>query len=611
MAASAWVFGETLLGRWLVGRPRERWPVAGALGLGVIAQAMFFLGLLGLLDRTIVLGLLALGHLFCRHTWSSSFGRSVFAGWIVTRAHRVSLAVGLVALGPLFVLALYPPTGFDAAVYHLPYARAFVDTGGLPFLPDLRFPVFPQAGEMGFVLGFFLSGEIAAKLTQLIAVWWTAGLLMLWGQELQSREVGWWAAALWLGSPLVVWLGTSAYVDATLTLFVTATLYTWERWARTEDRRWLWLAGIFSGLAVSTKYLGLFFLAAAAVCTLWREGRQYKLRSVLVFSVVALAVLAPWYLRIVYYTGNPVFPFYAPLFGGSEWATLHDEALLPVAEAGQGAGTSAVLQLQAWRIIEGLGFLLAVPWTAVFDREVFHWQAPLSPLYLVLLPICAPFALWAARTRRLMLLVGAYSLFWLTTVRDLRFLVAVAPALNLALAATLGRWALSSGAKVWLGIGRRYLSVLLAVVLVAPGWLYAFYKLSEQGSVPVTLDQRDAYLARHVSGYEAIQAIQQVEGSQYSVYALYGENLRYYADGRFLGDWFGPASFARIKAVLGDGRELYDELRGLGACYLLIRRHQPQALMPNDAFARRHFELRAAGDAFVLYRLRGVACPAR
>ena len=69
---------------------------------------------------------------------------------------------------PLFVLTLYPPIGFDATVYHLPYARAFVRAGQLEFLADLRFPVFPQVGEMGFVLGLFLSGDLVARASQLL-----------------------------------------------------------------------------------------------------------------------------------------------------------------------------------------------------------------------------------------------------------------------------------------------------------------------------------------------------------------------------------------------------------------------------------------------------------
>ena len=600
IAASAWVFGETLL-RGLSGRRQDRWALAATLGWGLIAQSMFFLGLLRLLERPVVLGLLALGHLACLGSW-----RSIVAGR--SRPNRSWVAGALVVL-PFFALAIYPPTGFDATVYHLPYARAFIEAGGLEFLPDLRFPVFPQAAEMGFVLGFFLSGEVATRLTQLLAMLLTAGLLFDWGR-LHHRRAGVWAAALWLGNPLVVWLGASAYVDATLALFTTAAFVSWERWSRGGGDRWLWLAGAFGGLAAATKYLGLFFLAALGIMTVARaiKARAWTrhLKSLVAFSAIALAVLGPWYLRIVYYTGSPLFPFYAPIFGDSEWASFHDQAL---PAAGDDAGAAALVSVatsQAGRIVEGLSFLLRVPWTAVFDRGVFHWQAPLSPWYLLLLPLGAPLALLERWRRRLIVLVAIYGLFWLTTVRDLRFLVAVMPALNVALAAVLSSLLAEGSSRrkqheLW---NQPWATTLLTLLLLAPGPLYAGYKIHKQGWPPVGAEARSAYLDRQVDGYRAIAAMNDLEGRDYTVYALYGENLRYWAEGRFLGDRFGPARFSRIEAVLSDASQLAGELERFGACFFLVRHPRPRELLPADL---RLQEL-AAGGGFVLYRVPEVDC---
>ena len=108
IAARAWVFGEALLRRGLPGRLRDRWAVAATLGWGLIAQSIFFLGLLRLLERPVVLGLLALGHLACLGTW-----RSFWSGR--PRPSISWVAGGLVVL-PLFTFAIYPPAGFDATV---------------------------------------------------------------------------------------------------------------------------------------------------------------------------------------------------------------------------------------------------------------------------------------------------------------------------------------------------------------------------------------------------------------------------------------------------------------------------------------------------------------
>lgn len=601
IAASSWVFGEALLGRIGVDRAARRAALAGALGLGVIAQAMFFLGVADRLDRGVVLALLVLAHLACLRTWSSAF-----RSWRSPRRRRVAgwwLALGGPVFACFFWLALYPPTGFDATLYHLPYARAFVASGSLPFLPDLRFPVFPQAAEIGFVLAFFLAGDVAAKLTQLLALLLTAGLLLAWGRRLFSRQAGLLAAALWLGNPLAVWVGTSAYVDASLALFVTAALYAWERWSDSADRRWLVLAGAFAGWAAATKYLGLFFLAALALLTAARGLRARDLRPLATLLAVAVVVLAPWYLRIVYHTQNPVFPLYAPIFGGSEWA-IDVQASAPAADGAEAGNAWDVVERQASRVADGLGFLLRVPWTAVFDRGVFHWQAPLSPLYLVLVPLCAPLALFDARSRRLVLLMAVYGLFWLTTFRELRFFLACAPAFDLALAATLARGAALAAAS-W----RRAAVSLAAALLISPGLFWAGHKIRERGRLPVTVEQRAAYLERTVPGVAAIHTLNRRHGSAYVVYVLYGENLRYYAEGRFLGDWFGPARFSRVAAVLGDGRLLHRELRGLGACHFLIRHRRPQTLLPADDFFRRHFELLSRGADHALYRLTSEDCP--
>ena len=597
LGVSAWVYGETILRRAAICRGKESWAVAATLGWGLIVQSMFVLGVLELLERWLVLGLLGLGHLVCHGTW-----RGLFTGR--QRPGSSVAAACLVAL-PCFAFTLYPPTGFDATVYHLPYARAFVEAGALQFLPDLRFPVFPQAGEMGFVLGLFLSGEIAAKLTQLLAMLLTAGLLFEWGR-LYSRRAAIWAAALWLGNPLVVWLGASAYIDITLALFITASFFCWERWSRDRDRRWLWLAGGFGGLAASTKYLGLFFLAALGIMTVLHscKPRGLKLRDarpLIALSAVALAVLAPWYLRIVYHTGNPIFPFYAPIFGASEWTSLHDQAL-PSAEPATTTFWS-VAASQGDRILEGLSFLARVPWAAVFDRGIFHWQAPMSPWYLLLLPLCAPIGLLKPGTRWLLVVVAIYGLFWLTTVRDLRFLVAGIPLLNIALAATLDGLPFLSQRL------RRLASPFVTLLLLAPGPLYAGYKIHKQGWPPVGTEQRTAYLTRQVDAFQAIHTINQLEGRDYTVYALYGEYLRYYADGRFAGDWFGPGRFSRIEAVLGDSGALANELQHQGACFFLVRHARAHALLAEGIHpSRKYFKQVSAGDGYLLYRLTASVC---
>ena len=102
-----------------------------------------------------------------------------------------------------------------------------------------------------------------------------------------------------------------------------------------------------------------------------------------------------------------------------------------------------------------------------------------------------------------------------------------------------------------------------------------------------------------------IHWLNQEAGSSYTVYALFGERLAYYADGRFLGNPFGPARYSRILKRMHDGRVLHRELSGLGACHFLVRHGNWRVELPeDDRFRRRFRELRKDAD-HALYELRG------
>ncbi|MEM8996732.1 MAG: hypothetical protein AAGF23_18245, partial [Acidobacteriota bacterium] len=170
---SAWVFGHRVLGILGVDGDDRSPALSTALGLGVIAQALFVIGLLGGL-RPDVLGLCLIGgHGFCRSSWRAVWSHRPGPWRTWSGATWGWLAAAL----PLVVLALYPPTGWDETAYHLPYVRAFLEAGGLVFAEYLRYPVFPQVAEMLFLAAGLLGGDTAAALTQTLALFAAAGVL--------------------------------------------------------------------------------------------------------------------------------------------------------------------------------------------------------------------------------------------------------------------------------------------------------------------------------------------------------------------------------------------------------------------------------------------------
>jgi hypothetical protein len=236
-----------------------------------------------------------------------------------------------------------------------------------------------------------------------------------------------------------------------------------------------------------------------------------------------------------------------------------------------------------------------LPWDVVFERSRYGGQPPHSPVYLAALPLALLAAVRDPRQRRLLALAAAYAFACLALPPDSRYLVPVTPLLSLSAAGALLPW-----------LGRRRLLVAgLCAGCFLPGWLYAFYRFQRQGPLPLTPAGREEYLVRKQPVYPAVAYLNRTLGSGYTVWALHAENMPYYARGRFMGDWIGPASFRRVLLDLSSPEELYQRLRRLGADHLLTT-HQGVNLPFSEedaAFQRRFQPLYADPDAHV-YRLR-------
>ena len=584
LAATAYVLGRGVLWRLPFSSVLERGAVSTSLGLGLLAHVLLLLGLAGLLKPLPVLLLAVAIH---------------GAGWRVWRElwnerqlpRPVWMAAALLAFVPLLLLALYPPTAFDATLYHLPFARAFAETGGVPFLVDRRFPVFPQASEVLFAAVMLFGPDLAAHGVELLATLLTAALLVAWGRRAFPgwRPAGWIAAAAFLGNPIVPYLAGTAYIEAGLTLFVAASFYALDRWRSGDGTPWLALAAAFGATAADAKYLGLFFLGAAGLAVLLAGGRSRsisrpirgRLRDGLLFAGVAAAFLAPWYLRIYLHTGNPIFPYLPQVFGPNPWQSLpRPEVVEPLAA-----------RLLRWG---------RLPWDVLFERVRYNQQPPFSPVCLAAIPLLAFGTIRDARVRFLLAVSGVYALIFTWLPSDSRYLVPLLPLVSLALVASL-----ASLADRWPRLASRRQAWALGLACFLPGWLYTGYRIVRQGPLPRTPKAREAYLAQRLPVYPAVAWLNRTRGSAYTLYAFRAEDMAYFADGRFLGDWIGLASFDRVLRGLRTPADLNARLRSLGADHLLISEERGKGLpFPEDGDFQRWFEPVYADGAARIYELR-------
>ena len=575
----AYAVGRHLTMRLPFGSAAESIALSITLGLGTLATLTFALGLFGLLQRWAVGAFLLAVLVVC---WPAVPGRSsVLAVAAVVRRNPllVVLAGFVVAVAaPLVTLALYPALAGDAISFHLAMPKLHIAAERVHLTPYLRYPVFPLVNEMLFAVMLLYAGDVGAQLVQCLAMLLVGILLYAWGDAARSPVGGLWAAALWIGSPLVVNFGTSAFIDAGLTLFVTASAYCFFKWIGQEaSRGWLLLSGVFTGFAAGSKYSALFFMAAFGVAVAYRSMRERRWAPVLTFGLAAGLVAAPWYVYNAVQTGNPVFPFFGHVFSYGPW-NAEDLA-------------AQMAQMRRFNAGRSPDDFLRLPWNLASRPEAFHMEAPLSPVYLWLLPAVLVAGALMRHLRGVLAVTLAYVVFWFLSIQIARYLFPVLPLLSLLTALTIDRLV----GMIPLRFGRltgTVLALLVAGTLVYPGWSFALRRMRELGPTPTTRAARAAYLSHWAPSYPAYQLLNDRRGSRYRLYQLLDEQMAYFADGTFMGDWFGPARYTPVLHALHDGRALHAELKRFGADHFLIWSNKwgGNEKPPADEFFRTHFK---------------------
>lgn len=600
LAVLAWVVGRGALRGFPFDSSLEKLVFSSGIGAGIVATTVFMLGCAGQI-RPVPVGVALAGLLLAGLAMGRAAGNPTGQAPEPGRGNPPAglpwiawamLAGGLGwLLWPLMRLPLYPPVEWDATSFHLPVARAFARTHGIGPLPWVRYPAFPAVQESLFSLGMLFSRDVFAQLTQLWMTLLTGVALLAWGRREGSWRTGGLAAALWLGASMVVELGVIAYVDAGLACFAALACYAFSNWRRDRNGRWLALCGCFAGLAASSKYSGLILavsLGGAVLASSRRPGPALR------FASIASLVALPWYARIGWFTGSPVFPFLSGIFPNRLWAPV--DLARQMADLGSHDVT---------RTFQGAVTALAHLALRHGDLVIHPLNVP-SMVLAVALGVMIGFAFLLDRSGRpLALVVLAYLVPWFLSAPHGRYLMPILPAVILLKSRWVDAWlrrlpfpranALAGG-----------LVGLAGFLLLRDGGIHAAGIVRIRGEIPVNAAQRSTHLARELptGSYPAYTLLNERCGTSYTVYGLYAENMVAICNGTHIGDWFGPGRFSDVEQRLGNGEDLYRHLRGLGAGYFLIDLKRLRQPLPSGPEFDRHFAQILKRSGCVAYELR-------
>ena len=617
--AAAWSVGRRLTAGLEYRSELEAGVVSTALGLGIWSTCLMALGLVGLLRPLPILLLLAASQYVCRSSWVKVWeaSRSWLEGSLSVGGILAAVVLGIL-LVPLFTLPLYPPTAFDATMFHLPFASSIAEQGHVDFFAHLRYPVFPALQESLYAGVLLFQDDVAPALLHFSSFLLVALLLYCWGSWLSSPRAGLWAALIWLGGNASVRNAIGAYVDCALALYVTTALFALHRYVRRGERGWLVVAAALVGFAAGTKYHGLYFVCVLSLGVAIYTLRHRRFRHLAEYAAVVAAAMLPWYGFIYYHTGSPVFPFFPAVFGMTPWAfELRYSDAVPMSQVDTGPlvflyETAVLFKVFLNKAIlmseQGLVGLLRLP-VEVFRGTGSVRGHTLSPLFLLGLPFMVLLMVRFRHARYLALIAGLYFIAWQGTAQELRYLIPALPIFALLAAEGADRL------LAWLSpAARPRLSWLLTLAVTLPLALQVYWVSSElswsQGRPPSTPAQRERFLELRLRPYAAIRTLNERHDTDYTVYAMFAENMRHFVDGEHLGDWFGPSRYGTILGKLHNRDALHRALGEAGADYLLLPnlrtwkpRLEDQYPLPPPRRLAPHFELDYTDRFIRIYRV--------
>jgi hypothetical protein len=568
--------------------------------LGGVATIYFLFGLAGNLGNPVLnlfaaagIILAALFFLYAFFVRMPDRSRLGFSLWLLI----------LVIFLAEITLGRVPPAVRDELIHHLAIPKLYLQAGRIIEIPFALHSYYPMLLDMLYTPFIGWGLDSVPKLIHGLFGFLTGLLLFAYLAQRLSPVYGLLGSFSFVSTPIILRLSNLAYVDLGLTFYSTASLLCLLRWMENiEARRWLILAGLSAGFALATKSNGLLVFLLLFFLLVFLLERQKK-KSVaeiaycaIFFSLLAFVPFSPWLLKNFAWTGNPLFPFLGGFFGGDGEGTvlgLFTRRQLLYGESG-------------WQIA-------ALPLRIFFsgqDDNPRYFDGVLTPILILFLPWAFK-GKWSGEKKLLFsfgLLYFLYA-FFLVGLR-IRYILPVVPPLVILLVYGVH--------NVYLRIARPALLLGAVVLLLSlnAAYLWNYIHVVSPMDYLSGRETKEAYLARRLPDYPALQYINQSLPSKARVYLLFIGNRGYYCERDYFYDTSETGrALLRILNSAGEEKNIREGLENLGITHLLVRQNLLLRFLNDNLspvqrerwvrFGNRYLQFLFGENGYSVYKLQG------
>lgn len=500
-------------------------------------------------------------------------------------------AIITVCLCMEIILNLTPPISRDALIHHLAIPKLWLNHGEFYEIPWADYSYYPMYINLLYLVCLYFKNDIVPKFIHFAFGMGTGLIIYIYLKHRFQRNWALLGVVIFLTTPIVIWLSTSAYVDLGMTFFTTGSVLAFVRWRDSEYRQFKWflISSLCMGIAIGSKYNALiawFIVNLMLMFSYVRETNQQigALEYGLLFFIITAFVASPWYLKNYLQTGNPFYPLFNSIF-----QSLPHKAFQEVINSQLAEKTGRIGFFKMREIMYGEGFLdtLLIPIRMFFqgqDNSYQYFQGVLNPILIIF----SPFILLNRRYAKDKFLFASFSMLFIfmayfLTKKQVRYILPVLPFLTIIavmgikdLVDRLGDGMSTSSLSFRMNDGS--ISRMVIFVTVAVLLLFNLFYLKNRVDVikpfPYLLGKeiKDDFLKRHLLHYDAVKYVNANLPEDAVIFTMFLGRRGYYLDKAYKNEPSFGRNVLRHMVTRSDSEEKFKEyVTSLEVTHILMR----------------------------------------
>jgi Dolichyl-phosphate-mannose-protein mannosyltransferase len=515
----------------------------------------------------------------------------------MNRNHQENTATFLLCLSIIMLLCietilnLTPPISRDALIHHLAVPKLWLKHGGIYEIPWANFAYYPMNINLLYAVCLYFNNDIAPKFIHLAFGMGSGFLIYFYIKPKYSRNWGLLGMVIFITTPIVIWLSTTAYVDLGMTFFSTASVMAFIKWRDSEykDVKWFFLSGLGMGIAVGSKYNALiawFILNMLLMLSVVRDTHRQTaaLRYGILFFMITAFVASPWYVKNYLQTGNPFYPLFDGVFKSLNHHLTQEAAYRHAIEKTRQIG---FFKLREIMYGESFWDTLLIPIRMFFqgkDNSYQFFQGVLNPILIIF----SPFILLKKRYGKDKFIFAIFTVFFIIaayflTAKQVRYILPVLPFLAILavmgvkdILDKLGEKTLYSSLRLG-NTTKSMVSIFVlasVAILVIFNFIYLKDRIKTINPFPYVLgkETREAFLKHHLLHYDAVEYVNHFLPDDAVVFTMFLGRRGYYLDRAYKNDAsFGMATLKHMINTSEDEKKFIEYVRSMGITHILMR----------------------------------------